>query len=147
MFCVRKTNRWRSLGRTGQTRKLDYPSLLFEVLQTLLRSKAAWATPNGISNGPPLPCVAPPIRRALQSALIINSSVANQRGTVVQHRHTEPQKPVSRFYPVSVPPILMSVLDVVVENEKIYVIDQVKVSSPWNKVGLTYPNSHQSTSI
>jgi len=73
MFCVRKIHRWRPLVRAGQTRKLYHPALLFAVLQTLLYSKAACATPSGIASGAPLPCVAAPIRCAFQSALIINS--------------------------------------------------------------------------
>ena len=73
MFCVRKVHRWRPLVRAGQTRKLCHPALLFAVLQTLLYSKAACAPPSGITSVAPLPCVAAPIRRSFQSALIINS--------------------------------------------------------------------------
>jgi hypothetical protein len=73
MFCVRKAHRRRSLVRSGQTWKLDHSAVLFAVLETLLHSKVAWASPSCIFGDAPLPCVATRIRRALQSALIINS--------------------------------------------------------------------------
>src|SRR5258707_10187169 len=73
MFCVRKAHRWGSLVRASQTRRLDRQAVLFAVLETLLYSKVACASPSCLSGGAPLPCVATPIRHALQSALIINS--------------------------------------------------------------------------
>jgi hypothetical protein len=92
MFCVRKVHCWRPLVRAGQTRKVYHPVLLFAVLQTLLFSKAACAPPSRIASGAPLPCVATPIRRAFQSALIINSvfceffEVRLTEASVVFHR-------------------------------------------------------------
>src|SRR5258708_21750556 len=75
MFCVRKPYRWRSLVCAGQTRRLDYPALLFAVHSTLLRPKAPGAPPSGISRGASVHDVATPVRRAFQSVLIINSVV------------------------------------------------------------------------
>src|SRR6185437_15597131 len=59
--------------------------------------------------------------------------------------HREPLHTISRLDSIAIAPVVLRVLNIIVEYEDVDVVNDVEVSLPRNVVGLQYRGAHQAT--